>query len=96
MPVPFVVRVQSADGQRAEEVADAIRAGLTLAGAHARVECSESATPTVTVSPGIWNDQGGARWLDPITVPEAPEQAAITVVQFLERWGFIARAARRA
>lgn len=93
MPVPFLLHVSAHDETLAQRIARALQTDLQARGAKATVRAARTDMPGATVSAGLWDAEGTARWLTPLPVAEDADEARQTVVSFLERWGFVPRRA---
>lgn len=95
MRAPFVVRIESASEAAAARLADALRPLVQSRASSARVESGRRSLPGTTATVGVRDPEGYDKWLMPLRIEDEPESAARDVMAFLERWGFVPRAAPR-
>lgn len=87
--MPFVIHVLSDDAESARHVADALAPQLAARQASARVETGTRPMKGTVASVGVIGADGAPRWLAPLAADGKPDEAALGVLRFLERWGFV-------
>lgn len=92
----FVVRILSNEARAASALASALAPALEARSVMARVEEGERPLPGTVAAIGVLDPEGVPRWLAPLPADGTADEAAASVIAFLERWGFMPAATRPA